>query len=171
MDGGEGTVVLCYGNPAREDDGIGPELAERLEGLALAGVRVESNYQLMVEDAATIAQAAQVIFVDASVDGKEPFSFSATGERSDMGYMAHTIDPERLLGLTRETFGRCPPAYSLAVRGYSFAMFKEGLPHRASENLTEALNYLIAFLRSNGAQKLHTQGTAGAGERARGGST
>jgi hydrogenase maturation protease len=162
---------LCYGNPAREDDGLGPELARRLEELSLDHVNVESNYQLLVEDAAIIAESQLVIFVDASLSGEEPFSFSQVAERTDGGYMSHSIDPGPLLALTRETFGRCPPAYALAIRGYSFEMFKEGLTDRASSNLARALSYLTAFLRSEKADQHHTlrHSTTGAGERASGG--
>ena len=164
-------AVFCYGNPAREDDGLGPELARRLEGLSLPHVTVESDYQLMVEDAALISESSLVVFVDAALDGEEPFSFRQLEERPEAGYMSHSIDPDRLLGLTRETFGRCPPAYALAIRGYSFEMFKEGLTDRASSNLTEALSYLVGFLRTEAAEQHHIlrRGTAGAGERASGG--
>ena len=139
-------TVLCYGNPAREDDGLGPELARRLEEMELPGVRVETNYQLMVEDSALISESSLVVFVDAAVDGPEPFSFRPVAEREELGYMAHSIEPEELLGLTRSTFGACPPAYAVAIRGYSFEMFKEGLSPRAAENLDAALRHLEQFL-------------------------
>lgn len=142
----ETITILCYGNPAREDDGIGPELARRLEVAALPNVQVESDYQLMVEDAAVIADSAVVVFADAAIAGEEPFAFRRVPERGDIGYMAHSIDPERLLGLTRATFGRCPPAYALAIRGYSFEMFKEGLSARAAGNLEEAVRFLGELL-------------------------
>lgn len=143
---GETVTVLCYGNPARGDDGLGPEVALRLEDAALPNVQVESNYQLMVEDAAAIADSALVIFVDASVAAEEPYSFRRLTEREDLGYMAHSIDPERLLGLTRATFGRCPPAYALAIRGFSFEMFEEGLSPRAAANLEESASFLTGLL-------------------------
>lgn len=139
-------AVLCYGNPAREDDGLGPELGGLLETMELPGVRVETNYQLMVEDSALIADSSMVVFVDAAVDGPEPFSFRPVAEREELGYMAHSIDPEELLGLTRTTFGQCPPAFALAIRGYSFEMFREGLSPRAAENLDAAVRYLRRVL-------------------------
>lgn len=164
------TTILCYGNPAREDDGLGPELALRLEKLSLDHVNVESNYQLMVEDAAIIADSKLVVFVDASLSGEEPFSFTQVAERPDAGYMSHSIDPGPLLALTRATFGRCPPAYALAIRGYSFEMFTEGLTGRASSNLSAAQSFLAAFLCDEEVDPhILRYGTTGASERASGG--
>ncbi len=163
----ETITVLCYGNPAREDDGLGPELGRRLETMELPGVRVETDYQLMVEDAALIADSSLVVFADASVDAAEPFSFSPVAECEHLGYMAHSIEPEELLGLTRSTFGCCPPAYALAIRGYSFEMFKEGLTAGAAQNLDAALRYLRRVLDGPGEVLRHR--AAGVGEQTSGG--
>jgi hypothetical protein len=48
---------------------------ERLEALNLAGVECDSNYQLNVEDACDLAGSRAAVFIDASMDGPEPFSF------------------------------------------------------------------------------------------------
>lgn len=143
-----GILLLCYGNPAREDDGIGPALADRIERFSLAGVRVESSYQLCVEDAVGVAESRLVVFVDASVSGREPFSFQRIRPRSDDQFMSHSIEPGPLLGLTRDTLGRAPKSFLLTVRGYSFEMFKEGLTQRAEKNLDAALDFLIKLLRA-----------------------
>src|SRR3989339_2081336 len=66
---GKKILVICYGNPAREDDAIGPSIAEDLEKLNLSGIAVDSDYQLTVEDAALVAEHDVVIFVDASLEG------------------------------------------------------------------------------------------------------
>ncbi|VGO14536.1 hypothetical protein PDESU_03099 [Pontiella desulfatans] len=62
------TLVIGYGNPGRLDDGLGPAFAERIQGLGLSGVTVESNYQLNIEDAELVSRYDTVVFADASVD-------------------------------------------------------------------------------------------------------
>ena len=76
--------VLGIGNPAREDDGIGPAIIEAVDEKRLKDITVEANYQLTVEDAATVAEHDYVVFVDASVKDSEPFSFERVEpKRSD----------------------------------------------------------------------------------------
>jgi len=63
-------LVYGYGNPGRQDDGLGNELVRRLEEWVIAegivDIAFDSNYQLNIEDADAIAQNELVIFVDAS---------------------------------------------------------------------------------------------------------
>ena len=70
-------LLYGYGNPGRRDDGLGPILIDRLEEKGLPGVAMDSAYQLAIEDAAGIADYDVVVFVDAAVEGPEPFSMSA----------------------------------------------------------------------------------------------
>ena len=70
-------LVIGYGNPGRLDDGLGPALAAAIESAAPAGVTVDADYQLTVEDAAAVAEHDVVVFADAAVDGPEPFYFRA----------------------------------------------------------------------------------------------
>ena len=88
-------LLLGYGNPGRRDDGLGPALAEAVEKLDIPGVDVDSNYQLIVEDAHTIAGHDVVIFVDADVAGPEPFHFrqiEAAGKQK-AGFSTHSVEP------------------------------------------------------------------------------
>ena len=50
--GGNRVLVIGYGNPGRQDDGLGAAVIERLEALGLEGVTVDADYQLNIEDAA-----------------------------------------------------------------------------------------------------------------------
>ncbi len=59
-------LVLGYGNPAREDDAIGPLVADRIAALAIDGVEVDTGYQLAVEDAEAVATHDAVVLVDAA---------------------------------------------------------------------------------------------------------
>ena len=135
-------LVIGYGNPGRLDDGIGPAFAAMLEEEGLRGVSADSNYQLTVEDAAAVVEYEEVVFVDASLDGPEPFSFSEILPKSGLSHTTHIIAPEAVLDLAQEIFGRCPKAYLLSIRGYEFDEFGERLSGGAQKNLLAALEFL-----------------------------
>jgi hydrogenase maturation protease len=135
-------LVLGYGNPAREDDAIGPAVADRIAALGLDGVDVESDYQLTVEDAAAVAEHDAVVFVDASVDGPEPFSWRHVEAAEADTFSTHGLTAARVMGLARELFGARAPAYLLGVRGYSFRMFCEEMTAGAARNARRAVRFL-----------------------------
>ena len=62
-------LIYAFGNPGRQDDGLGNRLIEKLEPwLKEKGfdrVATESNYQLNIEDAYTLKDKEVVVFVDA----------------------------------------------------------------------------------------------------------
>ena len=142
-------LVLGYGNPAREDDGLGQAIAGMLEKLFSPDISVEIDYQLKIEDAAAVAVHDIVIFIDASSTGRAPFSFSRIIPIKNMGLTTHSMLPDRLLGLTESVYRISPEAYLMAVRGYSFTMFKEELSPKASANLKESLAFLKQFILKN----------------------
>ncbi|HTZ59454.1 MAG TPA: hydrogenase maturation protease [Acidobacteriaceae bacterium] len=134
-------LVLGYGNPGREDDGLGPTAAAAIEADGWANVTVLSNYQLVPEDVFEIANADVVWFVDASRSGGEPFEVIALPPSDAISFASHSATPQELLALTAQYFGRRPKAHMLAIRGYRFA-FREGLSGRAGRNLEQALVFL-----------------------------
>ena len=150
------TLVMGYGNPAREDDGLGPAIAEEIERLAdeqaIEGVTVDADYQLTVTDAATVAEYDRVIFVDASTNCREPFNLTKIEPKTQESFSSHSVSPEGVMGLARDLFGTKREAYLLEVRGYSFAMFREEMTERAKRNKEEAVGYLARILRSRPAE-------------------
>ncbi|VGO14534.1 hypothetical protein PDESU_03097 [Pontiella desulfatans] len=134
------TLVIGYGNPGRLDDGLGPAFAERIQGLDLPGVTVESNYQLNIEDAELVSRYDTVVFADASVDAAEPFDFLPLEKKAPMvGFSSHSITAESLLGLAEELFGGTPKAFAMAIRGYDFDEFGEYLSPSAAANLERSV--------------------------------
>jgi hydrogenase maturation protease len=140
-------LVIGYGNPGRQDDGLGPALAEALAARGIPGLRVESDYQLTIEDAADVAGCDVVVFADAALSGPEPFSFRPVEPRRAVGFSSHSVTPEAVLALARDLFGAAARGYVLAVRGYRFDEFGELLSRRAEGNLAAALRFLEARLR------------------------
>ena len=135
-------LLIGYGNPGRLDDGLGPALADELVGLNLPNLKVDSDYQLTVEDAAEVAKFEVVIFADASVDCAEPFYFQEILPVSEVSFTTHSIAPAGVLGLANELFGSIAKGYVLGIRGYDFNEFGEKLSQIARNNLKEAANFI-----------------------------
>lgn len=135
-------LLIGYGNPGRLDDGLGPALAAGMEEKDISGVTVDSDYQLMVEDAANMKDYDVVVFADADISGPEPFHFSRIQPLEEISFSTHSLTPESLLGLARKHFGSNIKGFALGIRGYDFDDFGENLSEKAEANLKEALNFV-----------------------------
>ncbi len=140
-------LILAYGNPGRLDDGLGPALAEGIADLDLPGVTVESDLQLQVEDATAIAEHDVVIFADATVSGAAPFTFRRVEPGGSLSFTTHSVSPAALLALAREHFHADAAGWVLAVRGYAFEGFGDGLSEEAAANLDDTARFLVDSLR------------------------
>ena len=140
-------LLIGFGNPGRLDDGLGPAAAEAVGKMGLPDVIVDSDYQLMVEDAATVAQYETVIFVDAAADGSEPFSFTKIAPLAEISFSSHSVEPRAVVGLAHKLFGAKTDAYLLGIRGYRFNGFGYGFSEQAGRNLDAALAFLAEVLK------------------------
>lgn len=138
------TIIIGYGNPGRQDDGLGPTFIESFQCDSRNMIELQSNYQLTVEDALEISNYEQVIFVDASIDCLEPFFLEEITETNDTGFGSHSLTPQALIQLSNTLYQHFPKAYILAIRGYEFDQFEEKLSDIASENLNLAIHYLAS---------------------------
>ena len=138
--------MLGIGNPAREDDGIGPAVIEAIEARVFDGVTAEANYQLTVEDAATIVEYDRVVFVDAAISGAEPFFFEEVQPKRSDSFSTHSVLPQDVLGMADEMFHSEAKGYLLSVRGYSFRMFVEEMTESAKQNVAAATKFLVNLL-------------------------
>ncbi len=144
-------LILGYGNPGRQDDGIGPEFIRRLSLLNLPAVSMDSNYQLSVENAYDMADKSIVIFVDASINDEAPFVFKKVEKAhsdglSSHGLSSHDVSPEALVHLACILYKASPDSYILAIRGYDFDRFEEKLSAQAELNLLSALDFLSDWI-------------------------
>lgn len=135
-------LVYGYGNPGRQDDGLGAALVERLEEAHLPGVATDSNYQLQIEDAVAVSESGTVIFVDASVSGEGPFTFTELDPSDEITFSTHSVSPGSVLALCHELYRKSVRAYVLAIRGYGWE-FVEELTPEAANNLEEAYRFLV----------------------------
>lgn len=127
-------LVLGYGNPGRQDDGLGPAAATLIDDMGLPGVTAFDNYQLNIENALDVAEHDVVWFVDASKTGAAPYAFHELASSTILEFTSHLIRPETVLAMAGHYFGGTPQAFLLAIRGYKFE-FVEALTPEASDNL------------------------------------
>jgi len=140
-------LVIGFGNPAREDDGLGPAVAEAVEKATIDGVTVDIDYQLSIEHASDAAEYEIVVFVDAAVEGEAPFTVGVVEPSMTESFTSHSVSPGQVIGLAEKLFRARPKAYILGIRGYSFEMFREEMTDDACRNMDEAAAWLISSLR------------------------
>ena len=142
-------LIYGYGNPGRQDDGLGIELVSRLEKWAaekgLFEIEFENNYQLNIEDAAAISGKDLVIFADASREEIDDFCLSEVDGSAEISFTTHAASPGYILQLCKELFQTEPRVLLLHLKGYEWDL-KEGLTDRAKENLDKACDYLKKLL-------------------------
>jgi hydrogenase maturation protease len=134
-------LLLGYGNPGRQDDGLGPAIANAVFDLGWPNVTAYENYQLNIEDAADVSEHDVVWFVDASKTGQAPYSVTEVSQASEIQFTSHLVRPEVILALAEQCYGRCPPAFLLGIRGYEFEFIEELTP-AATDNMRAALAML-----------------------------
>ena len=148
-------LIYGYGNPGRQDDGIGVALVEELESWAkaegVAGLAFDTNYQLNAEDALAVAGARAVVFVDAARDGSEPFEFRRLEPRGEIAFSTHAMAPESVLALAAELYGASPPAWIVAIRGHAWEP-NEPPTASARANQAAARNFLQSRLAARRGQ-------------------
>jgi hydrogenase maturation protease len=138
--------ILGYGNPGRRDDGLGPYVAEALEESVPGDVTVETAFQPGLEHCAAISKCRTAVFIDSARKGRAPFEVRRLEPALDRAaFTTHAVCPAELLGICAESFGARPPAWLVAVRGYSYGM-GEGLSGRAKRNAARAVDYLQAVI-------------------------
>ncbi|MCR4303921.1 MAG: hydrogenase maturation protease [Gallionella sp.] len=131
-------LLFGYGNPGRGDDGLGPELIERIAQLQLAGVECRNDMQLQIEHVTDLAGCEQALFVDADMSCAEPFDFSEISAGKDDSYSSHAMSPAALLHAYLQVYGNdAPPAFLLRIRGYDFELGNP-LSDKAAANLEVA---------------------------------
>jgi hydrogenase maturation protease len=134
-------LVLGYGNPGRQDDGLGPAAASEIESLAWPNLTAFDSYQLSIEDAMDVAAHDVVWFVDAAKTGPSPYAVRDLSPAATVEFTSHIVRPEAILAIAHQCYGRSPQAFLLAIRGYEFE-FVEELTPGAADNLRAALSML-----------------------------
>ena len=120
-------IIIGYGNPLREDDGIGWRAAELLEQkLPVGTAEIIECHQLTPELAASIEGAAVVVFLDGACDCAPGVVSSEPVRPEGAVVWSHHLTPGQLLTLSKQLNGDVPPAF--LIRGGIKSMeLREGL--------------------------------------------
>jgi hydrogenase maturation protease len=129
----DAVLVIAWGNPLREDDGVAWHVLEGLRRLrprpGLPVLRLRHAHQLTPEMAECVSRAAGVVFVDARRDGRPG---EVRRERvvptAGSNPLAHSLSPQGLLVFAEAIFGRAPMAAVVSVAGERFGMGEELSP-------------------------------------------
>lgn len=142
-------LVYGYGNPGRQDDGLGNAIVEHIDNWIsknkATNIATDSNYQLNIEDASTISDKDIVVFADASVEDISDFCLSEIKPSAKVDFTMHSVTPAFVVNLCQEIYGRIPESYLLHIKGYEWE-FQEGITGKAKENLSRALDFLLERL-------------------------
>jgi hydrogenase maturation protease len=145
-------LIYGYGNPGRQDDGLGISVVERIEKWIrkhkLDFVKTDCNYQLNIEDAAEIADKELVIFVDATKEDINDFLITTVEPSNKIQFTSHSISPSYLLNLCNVIYNKSPDVYLLHIKGYKWE-FLETMTEEARRNLDKSYNFLKKFIMNS----------------------
>lgn len=152
MTNSKNILIYGYGNPGRQDDGLGPALVafvdEWLKEERMEHVTVDSNYQLQVEDVTLIHDKGFVIFVDASMDESvRDIKLERIKADPQSTFSMHAVSPQYILALCTKMYGQHPPAWLLHIRGYEWE-FNHDLTRPARQNMGKGCETLREIIRN-----------------------
>ncbi len=151
-----GTLIIAIGNPLRGDDGVAWHVAEALRLRPLPqDTTVVTCHQLLPEMAEPVAEATQVIFVDASLAhcAGEVSVSAVVRTTPDLSRGTHELDPAGSLALAVRLFGHAPPASLVAIGGQRFE-HSEDLSVAAMAAVPTAVSRICALLETIPPEKL-----------------
>lgn len=142
-------LVYGFGNPGRQDDGLGIMLVERWEMWAKTfGIRhmdFDYNYQLNIEDADLIRNYEKVVFVDATVAEIDDIMLEKVVPTEKTEFTMHAMHPGFILHLCQSLYAKSPETMLLSIKGYEFE-FGEAVTEKALKNLEIGLHLAFEIL-------------------------
>ncbi len=166
-------LIIGYGNPDREDDGVGWRIVERLAA-RLPGTFITQNaldlrpssaipglmvaLQLVPEFAEAIAQYERVCFVDAHT-GAYPndLNIAETQALFQSSPFTHHLTPDTLLALAQAAYGRAPEGMVISVRGYQFG-FKQTLSPATDALADQAVARILEWMTRDEGRGMRDEG-------------
>jgi hydrogenase maturation protease len=151
-------LILACGNTLREDDGVGPFLADWAEEHWRddARVRVICDHQWTPEMAEEVAAAETVIFVDCSLD-QAPGQIvlrELSPAPLKPGLVTHHLGAAELLRVAEDLYGSQPLKACLLTIGAGSIELGEGLSPAVSAALPDAEELLNQTVRQLLAESL-----------------
>lgn len=131
-------LVIGWGNSLFADDGAGPRIAEEVSDWARPGVVALAVNELVPELAVDLAATRAAFFIDASLNSREVEVLPIPQTDEDIQHIDHALTPESLLTLSRQVFGRSPPAWLVQVPAENFTL-GHGFSERTQAGIAAAL--------------------------------
>jgi hydrogenase maturation protease len=139
-------LVIGFGNDLRGDDAVGRHVARAVASWECPGVRVLDMHQLTPELAEPLSGADQAIFVDACMSDSDRSVHLRSLETIGVENLtSHGCDPEWLLALTSELYGRRPKSWLLTVPVFETEL-AQGLSSPARALVAEALSRIEEWM-------------------------
>ena len=117
-------IIFAYGNIMRGDDAAGVVLGEYLQKCYLDHPEVEVvvQRQLLPEHLPMMAQAEELLFLDATIDGEpgEIHHETVVPSKEPMSPMSHSLTPPQMLGMVKKIYGTPPHATLWTLTGWEF---------------------------------------------------
>lgn len=141
-------LVIGFGNPSRQDDGVGLAVVNGLrarlgqapldegdDGFSDLGHSLDTLFlqQLSPELAETLTDYDHVVLVDAHFGlYPELVHRAPLDPQAGPAIVSHHFKPGTLLSLARQLYGRAPTAELISVRGFAFDFTSELSPETAA---------------------------------------
>ncbi len=154
-------LILGYGNPDRQDDGVAWHILIQLarqfgrtvpvapeEGFHSMGYPVEMMFalQLTPEMSETVAKFDRVCFVDAHTGNvPELVHFEKLEPNFRSSPFTHHMTPSTCLALASTLYSRQPEAILVSVRGFAFG-FERELSDQTRDLSTQAVNLILDWI-------------------------
>jgi hydrogenase maturation protease len=142
-------LIYGYGNPGRQDDGLGILFSEAIEKWAkkdgIKGVTCDSNYQLNAEDALAMSKNDIVIFADAAKNKIKDIEFKKVKSGETISFSTHSMPPESVLALCIELYKKQPETYIMQIKGYEWGI-NGTVTKKAIENLHKSVKFIKKFI-------------------------
>jgi len=143
---GSRCLILACGNTLREDDGVGPWLAEWAEErfAGIPGLEIISRQQWTPELSQDIAQADSVLFIDLAANAA-PGSVQlapVTPDDATAAIATHHLGAGQLLSLSQQLYGSFPGKAMLLTIGSASTELREAFSDEVTAALPEACRLL-----------------------------
>lgn len=139
-------LLIGYGNPLRQDDGVGWQVAAEISTQfpAASGVKVVQLHQLLPEVAHWLSETERVaVLVDTAVSTTQPPGTitcqKVMPEPLTPTSFSHHLAPGIVVGMAQELYGRVPPTFLLTIVGEDFGM-GEGLSTAVGQKLPHLIH-------------------------------
>ncbi len=150
-------LVIGYGNSLCTDDGVGWAVARRLvDDPRFAGMDVRAEHQLAPELAIDASRVSLVVLVDAAADAV-PGTVrvrALDGDLRSASAWTHHIEPEDLIELTRELWGRAPLVVVVSIGAASLEV-GDVLTTTVAAAVPKAVEAVAAVIEAHRAPRSH----------------